>query len=125
LHRDRRAHRELYELALALGLPAAGLFALTRFAPFRWLQVVGLVGLSATGALFVWRAERLVATYEADLSVGTAGDSSSGVLRAEVGTIVGLDRPVGSPRSRSPHYRRRPVLESMVTDSSGEAPSPG
>lgn len=94
----------------------AGLLGLVLFAPWRWLQFGALVGLAGAGVLFLYGAERLVAQYSADLSTGARGGPMSGVLRAELGTTVDLERPLVSPRSRSPHSRRRALSAPVERD---------
>ena len=107
-HRDRRIHRFLWR---TLGLAAGGfvlLAALVFYGPTIALEVAGLVGLATLGAATMAIAERAVTEYERDLRVVRAGERSTGLLRAEVRSDVGLERSVGLPSGRSPHARPAP-----------------
>ncbi len=107
-HRDRRAHRSIWRaLAAVLGL-VVGLVLVALEMPYDALGVAAVGGLSAVGLGYLTWSERLLARYSADLRGVLEGISGSGFARAEVGTEVGLERPVGSPAGRSPHSRRGP-----------------
>jgi hypothetical protein len=117
-HRDRRVHRTLER---ALALTAAAVLTLGAAASLvgsAWLGIVCVAGLAVVGGVYLAAGDRWVAEYEHDLRTVRAGHGSSGLLRAEVESEVGLDRPVGGPRRRSPHTRARPAV------SAGSPPSP-
>ncbi len=114
-HRDRRVHRFLWRL---LALAAGGftlLAALVMYGPPVALELAGLLGLVTLGAATMVVGERAVAEYERDLRTVRSGGPSSGLLRAEVQSDVGLDRTVGLPSRSSPHTRRGPSPGDAVT----------
>ena len=105
-HRDRRMHRWLWR---SLGLAAGGSVLLGAFAlagPTVELELAGLLGLAALGGATMALGDRAVTEYERDLRAVQAGEDSSGLLRAEVRSDVGLERAVGLPSARSPNSRR-------------------
>ncbi len=105
-HRDRRIHRFLWRtLGTAAGV-AVVLGGLVLYDPSVALSIAGLLGLAALGAATMSVGERAVAEYERDLRAVRGGGPSTGLLRAEVGSDVGLERSVGLPSRRSPHARR-------------------
>lgn len=107
-HRDRRVHRFLWRV---LGVAVGGfilLGGLVLYGPTVALELAGLIGLAALGAATMVVGERAVAEYEVDLRAVHSGGPSSGLLRAEVRSEVGLERSVGLRSRASPHARRPP-----------------
>jgi hypothetical protein len=107
-HRDRRIHRFLWR---TLAVAAGGftlLGALVLYGPTEALALAGLLGLATLGAATMVVGERAVAEYERDLRTVRTGGPSSGLVRVEVASEVGLERSVGLPSRSSPHSRRAP-----------------
>lgn len=107
-HRDRRAQRTVARGLATFSAVVLVLAALAMLAPGAWWGPLGVVALAASGAVYLFWSQRLVSEYARDIRVVHDGSIENGFLRAEAGSIVGLDRPVGRPSERSPHVRLRP-----------------
>jgi hypothetical protein len=105
-HRDRRAHREVWRM---LGILAGGASALALTALWApgWVVPLGAIAaiIGFGGAVVRW-GDRVVEEYESDLLVVREGRQSSGFVRAEVGSQVGLERKASVATGPSPHRRR-------------------
>ena len=110
-HRDRRAQRAIWR---CLGIVGAAIVALSAFillAPSADWGILGIGGLIVTGGAYVVWSQQALSEYAWDLRAMRDGTVSSGFLRAEAGSLFGLDRIVGRPTERSPNTRRRrPVV---------------
>lgn len=83
------------------------LSAVVLVAPPAWLGILGIGGLIVTGAATVVWSQRVLTEYTRDLRAVRDGVVPDGFLRAEAASSVGLERTVGRPTERSPHFRRR------------------
>jgi hypothetical protein len=70
-----------------------------------WLGLLTVVALGALGGLYLMAGDRWVGEYAHDVRTVRAGAPVSGFVRTEVESDVGLQRPVGGPRGRSPNSR--------------------
>jgi hypothetical protein len=77
--------------------------------PSHFLGLGALIGLGVLGGGYLVGADRVLSEYRRDLQSVHDDGETTGLLRAEVGSQVGLERPVGLPSQRSPHVRRAPV----------------
>lgn len=119
-HRDRRAQRDVSRAFLTVVGLVVALIGFALAVPLEFSGVVAVVALGILGVAYIGWSDRLVHGYTRDLRSEREGESSKGVLRAELRSSVGLDRDVGRPTERSPHVRRT----SPTTSGSDEGPLP-
>jgi hypothetical protein len=107
-HRDRRVDRTVHRALGAMILAVGMLGTLAFLSPSPLSGLFALLGLGAVGGVYLVGAGRVLAEYRGDLRRVHGGGTVDGLLRAEVESEVGLDRPVGLPSQRSPLVRGAP-----------------
>lgn len=104
-HRDHRARRELRRLYVIFGVTVGALTAVALAIPYTTVRLLAVVGLAATGVVYLLSVDHLTGKYAQDLASVRSGTASSGELRAEVFHEVGFERGRYSDWSPSPNRR--------------------
>jgi hypothetical protein len=105
-HRDHRGYRAAYRL---LGLVASGTVALVAmglWAPWSVLGLLALLGLGVLGGAALWASGNIAEGYVDDIRRAGGPGSAPSLLRVEVDSRIGLERPVFVGARPSPHVRR-------------------
>ncbi len=105
-HRDRRAQRYVWRLLAGVGAATVGLSAAAMLGGAQFATGLGaVVALGVVGAVSVATGVRAIDEYAQDLQIGRHPGGAGGLVRAEVRSAVGFERPVGLPSRRSPNVR--------------------
>ena len=105
-HRDRRVAADVARSTWGMLALIGVLAAVVLVGPGDAIRFGAIVGLAAAGGVFLWRIDRTVRTYVADLTSVDEGRAVSGVLRAEVESDVGFGGVSERPPPLSPSVRR-------------------
>ena len=109
-HRDSRTYRSIWRSFGMIGGGVLGAAVVVMLAPPGGWGFLGVAGLLAGGAAYLFWSSRLLSDYSRELRSYRDGSGTRTFARPEAASRVGLEREIDRPSERSPRSRpRRPV----------------